>query len=143
MTVEVLPYLGNARQSGVVVGRGASDRELLEQPGNTDKERAEALAARLLRERVGKEALADAGSAEHDDVVVGTHPLARREITQLCALEAASSIAGDFVGCSARAQAGLFDAPRELAILALGPLMVDEQRELLFKRELFVGWQGR
>src|SRR4051812_22311998 len=74
---------------------------------------------------------------------MGTHPLACREVTQLSAFEAARSIANDLVGRRACAQASLLDPAGELAILALDPLLVDEQGELLFKRELLVWRQSQ
>jgi hypothetical protein len=65
--------------------------------------------------------------------------VARGQVAQLCAFQTTSRVAKDLVGRGARAQAGFFDASSELAILAIRPFTVDEERRLSSKESCLSG----
>src|ERR1019366_1931633 len=115
----------------------AGDRELLEQPGGAQAERAEAMTARPLGERGAEEALAGAGRADDDDVLLGAHPLAGCEGAHDGFVDAASGIARDLLDADAAGDAGVPEEPIESLVLAVGPLAVDEQPDRLLSGEWF------
>jgi transposase len=127
---------GDARERAGVVRRRTCDRQLLEQARNTDEKRTEALADCGLGERVREEALAHAGGPKHDEVVVGAHPLAVGKVAECGALEATCWVAENLLRRSANAQASFLDTAGDFTIFAVGPLLVDEQAQLVLEGEV-------
>ena len=73
----------------------ASEREILHEPRNADRQRSEALTARRLSERGADECLPDAGCADDDHVLLCSHPCTRRELPNDHLVEAATRVADE------------------------------------------------
>jgi hypothetical protein len=93
----------------------------------------ETASAGRLRERGSEEGLSDAGRADGDDVLLGAHPLARRQAADDVFVEAATRFAPDVFEAGVGHELGLLQSSRKTAVLAVGPLAVDHERELLLE----------
>src|SRR5688572_3706557 len=96
-------------------------------------------AASRIGQRRAEVALAYAGLADGDDVVLGLDPLARRKLPDGCLVDAALRVADHAVERCTRHELRVLETPGEPTIVALGPLSVDDDAELLFEGKLVTG----
>ena len=93
------------------------------------------VAAGLVAERAGDPALADAGRAGDEQVLVPLDPVAGGELLEQRAVEAARRLQIDVLDDGVLAQAGEPQAGHEPLVVALGRLAVDQQGEALLEAE--------
>src|SRR6185312_13832021 len=135
--------LGEAREHRGVRTVAARDRELVCEPRDARAQSTQALAAGGLSERGAEVRLPDARLADDDHVVLLADPLAGGEVAHDRLVEAATGLAPDVFearivdGQMCRAQ-----QTREAPIVAVGPLAVDHDGDLLGEGPLIAGWPG-
>ena len=113
----------------------APDGELMEQARHAEVARREAAATRPLNEGTGKEALADAGGAGDEQIVVVGDPGAAAQGEDLLAVEPAGVGEVDGLERGGIAELGRLQPPGQLALLAGGPLGVDQQAEAFLEAQ--------
>ena len=114
--------------------------KLLDESRHAYEEGSQAVAARSLSKRGAEIALADAGGANDDDVLLGARPPAGRELADEGLLEAACGVDGYvFEDGAAGAELGLLQSSRQATVVSVVPLAVDEHADLLLKRESVAG----
>ena len=95
-----------AQEAGIAAV-AAGEREIVEQPGDALIEDGAVVAAGLVAERAGEPALADAGRAADDQVLVRVDPVAGDELLEQRAVEAARRAIVDVLDDGLLAQAGV------------------------------------
>ena len=113
----------------------AGQREGFEQPRHAMVEDGAVVAACLVAERAGDPALADAGRAGDQQVLLAADPVAVDELGEEGAIEAARRAQIDILDDGGLAQRGELQARDEPLVVALGGLAVDHQAEALLEGE--------
>ena len=127
--------LGEAGEHAGVGAVAAADGELVQQARHADVAGGEAAAAGPFDEGASEETLSDPGRTDQQEVVALGDPGAGAEGEDLLAVEAAR--VGEVDGLERRrvAELGGVESPLQLALLAGGPLGVDEETEALLEGE--------
>ena len=126
---------GEGLEEAGVPSVAAGEREGLEQPRHAMVEDGAVVAAGLVAERAGDPALADAGRAGDQQILVAVDPVASDELLEQGAVEAADGAQIDILDDGGLAQAGELEARDEALVVALGGLAVDQQAEALLEAE--------
>jgi hypothetical protein len=127
---------GERAEQADVGAIGTGQGELVEEAGGPAVAGARALAARLMRQGAGEEALADAGGADQDHVVVLGDPAAGGELADDGLVELAPGRVVDGLDARLRElELGLLQGPYEARVLPGAPLGLDEEAEALVEGE--------
>ena len=98
-----------------------------EEPGRAVIDNRQILAARLLAERAGQEALADAARPGDQQVPLGADPVAGSQLEEETAVEAAHGLVVDIPEAGVVTQTGGFSAQFEALLPSQRQLMVEQQ----------------
>ena len=118
-----------------VAAVAAGERQGLEQPRQPVVEDGAIVAAGLVAERAGDPALADAGRADDQQVLLAVDPVAGDELGEQGSVEAARGAQIDVLDDGGLPQRGELQARGEALVLALDRLAVDHQGETLLEGE--------
>jgi hypothetical protein len=122
------------QESGIAT-IAARQREISEELGNALIENGSVVAASPMAERASKPAFADAGRAAQDDVVVGIDPTALGQLLEQGAIETAGGTIVDVFDGSLVAKPCISEPGRQLPIVPIGHLAIEQQREPVRVRE--------
>jgi len=108
----------------------AGECQSLEQPRHALVENGAAVAARLVPEGTGDPALADAGRAADQQIVMAVDPIAGGELLEERAIEAADGAQIDVLDDGGLAEGGELEPRHEALVVALGAVAVSCRAQL-------------
>ena len=131
--------LGDPGKELAVAAVGASQGELLEEPGAAEIEGAVAFAAGLVGQGAGDEGLAHARGAGDQDVSVMTDPVAGGKPREHVAVDAARCPEVDVLDAGRQLEPGGPEVSLHPGVLLPVPLAIDEQAEALGEAQGIAG----
>jgi hypothetical protein len=115
---------------------GPSDAQILEEAREPDVERREAHSTCFVCEGAGKIGFTNACGACDDDVLSVSDPVAVGQTQDQRLIDAPRGFEVDILDAGTDFESGILKEPFHFSLFLPGPLLIDEEREALIKREV-------